>query len=421
MTDDPTPAPRTGERIAWLDGLRGLAACQVVLLHYVTACLPGLGMVNPALMRHAWEYIVAASPLFVLLNGYDAVYLFFLMSGVALTCSFSRENLAMAGWAARRLVRLGVPMAASVLLGYALISAFPLAHVEAAAVTGSQPWLGALSPREPAIRMALHQIVLDGMILGTTPESLAPAWLVSALGLRRYATAESFNVPLWTLHLEFASSLLVIGLVAARAGLPRRRHLALSLALTAALANSPLCLFALGHLAAPAILRDRPWPFRRAVGGALLALGLVLCAGQPWQPIRWLDAHLPGPLIGPRMDAMRLQALLAVILVFAGLAMLPVARGWLARPAARWMGRLSFSLYLVHFPVLFTLVSTLFLAIHERVPYWLALAVCGVAGVTVSVVLAMIFERWIDRPAIRLSRRVGGSAAVARSLPVAVP
>jgi hypothetical protein len=43
--------------------MRGIAAVQVVLLHYATAFLPGLGLHNRLMMRHRWERIIADTPL----------------------------------------------------------------------------------------------------------------------------------------------------------------------------------------------------------------------------------------------------------------------------------------------------------------------------------------------------------------------
>ena len=64
-------------KVPYLEGLRGIAAMQVVLLHFVTGFLP-----NTA--QHAWP------PLRVLFDGHTAVYVFFLISGAVLTPSFAR-------------------------------------------------------------------------------------------------------------------------------------------------------------------------------------------------------------------------------------------------------------------------------------------------------------------------------------------
>ena len=80
-------------KVQYLEGLRGIAAMQVVLLHFVTGFLPDTA-------EHAWP------PLRVLFDGHTAVYVFFLISGTVLTPSFARPALSSArspsawcGWA----------------------------------------------------------------------------------------------------------------------------------------------------------------------------------------------------------------------------------------------------------------------------------------------------------------------------------
>jgi hypothetical protein len=94
------------DRDGWLDGMRGVAALQVMLLHYATAFLPGLGLHNRGMMHQRWERIIADTPSFFALNGYGSVYLFFLLSGVVLTYSFARRPFAAVQWTLRRIIRL---------------------------------------------------------------------------------------------------------------------------------------------------------------------------------------------------------------------------------------------------------------------------------------------------------------------------
>ena len=78
-------------KVPYLEGLRGIAAMQVVLLHFVTGFLP-----NTA--QHSWP------PLRVLFDGHTAVYVFFLISGAVLAPSFARSG-AFLGKLAKRVVR----------------------------------------------------------------------------------------------------------------------------------------------------------------------------------------------------------------------------------------------------------------------------------------------------------------------------
>ncbi len=61
---------------------------------------------------------------------------------------------------------------------------------------------------------------------------------------------------------------------------------------------------------------------------------------------------------------------------------------------AQWLGRMSFSLYLVHVPLLYTFGAWLFVELEVPSP------VIAVLFIACSLLLAMVFERFIDRPLI---------------------
>ncbi len=405
-----------GARLGWLDGLRGVAAVQVVLLHYVSAFLPAVAFGDPRLAHFGWEHLVFATPLFLPFDGYFAVFIFFVLSGVALTCSFAARPFALATGVARRVVRLGLPMAAAVLLGGALFALVPAAHVAAGLRSRSDGWLAVVAPEQISIAAMAHQIVFEGMLAGYRDTTMLPPQLAGRLGLALRAGA--FNAPLWTLHIEFFGSLLVLLLVAMRALVGRATHLAICLMLLASLVASPLSLFIVGHLAAPWLRRPAIRRRHVAAATALLLLGGLL-ATTP-ELTRWLllQIPLPVPLLGPAIGGGDLKKMVGAGLVFAGVGMLPALQAALCRPALRRLGRLSFALYLTHFPVLFTVTSAVFVAVGNHVSYAVAVVLASLLGLAVSAAAAVAFERWVDRPATALSRRVSisliGGARVVR-------
>jgi peptidoglycan/LPS O-acetylase OafA/YrhL len=91
-----------------------------------------------------------------------------------------------------------------------------------------------------------------------------------------------------------------------------------------------------------------------------------------------------------------------------------VARAPLAARLLRWTGERSYSIYLVHLPILSGLRPLLL----EQAPGWLA-AVIATIG---TVIAALYLEQWVTRPSMILARRVAARIceikAAKRSLPV---
>jgi peptidoglycan/LPS O-acetylase OafA/YrhL len=69
-------------RISFLESIRGLAAAQVLLLHFFTAFVPDLVNQNPS---SAIAASIHLSPLYFLYDGYSAVYIFFALSAVGIS------------------------------------------------------------------------------------------------------------------------------------------------------------------------------------------------------------------------------------------------------------------------------------------------------------------------------------------------
>jgi peptidoglycan/LPS O-acetylase OafA/YrhL len=83
-------------------------------------------------------------------------------------------------------------------------------------------------------------------------------------------------------------------------------------------------------------------------------------------------------------------------LVFCAIAAAPVRRA-LTKPAPQWLGRVSFSLYLTHLPILVVLC---YLFGDSN---WLLVAL---VGIPLSLGVAMVFFRSIEAPSHRLAGRI---------------
>jgi peptidoglycan/LPS O-acetylase OafA/YrhL len=375
-------------RVAWMDGLRGVAAVQVVLLHYASAFLPAIAFSDYGLAHFRWENLFIESPLFLPFDGHAAVCIFFVLSGVALTYSFTAtQPREMLTCMIRRLVRLGLPMAAAILVGALMYGMLPDVHLSAGLLSGSTGWLAA-SPTVSAGSIA-HQIVFEGLLTGYLDPTVAPTWPSAFLGL--ISKNEAFNPPLWSLPIELRGSVLVLILVALRTGTGRAVQLVTYVLIGCCVVISPpLVLFVVGHFAAPWLRRKPSQRWHFLLGAFLLVSGAFVCT-----------SHALSPYV-----AILEQKMLGAVLIFLGLALLPVLQKGLEQPTMRWLGKVSFSLYLTHFPILVTAGSGCFIVLASSMSYGATITAVSVSGIAYSIAIAMAFERWVDRPAITLSRMV---------------
>jgi peptidoglycan/LPS O-acetylase OafA/YrhL len=366
-------------RVTQLDGLRGIAALVVVACH-VLSVLPEIGRAvstdRSAPLSSAGMWAVF-SPLHVVWNGTPAVHVFFVLSGFVLILPFTNAGPARS-WApyyAKRLLRLYLPAWASLAVAVALIALVPRT-----ASPLQSPWAD-VYVTDPSV----GQVAKDSLLL---------------LG------ASTINTPLWTLRWEVAFSLLLPLYVIAALRWRRLWHLKLGICLALAVAGAMqhvewltyLPIFAIGAILGAERERIREltksWP-----GIAWLpvaAVGLFLANAE------WISPERP------------LHGVEAVVTVGATLIVLVFLLSGSAKklgdtPLAQWLGRVSFSLYLVHLPIILAGVTLL-----RSVSLPLALAVSG----AVSLAVAELFFRYVERPAHRLS--VAAGRAVERRLRPAV-
>jgi peptidoglycan/LPS O-acetylase OafA/YrhL len=375
-------------RLLYLEGLRGVAALQVVLLHFVTAFLPALP-----------DRAGLAGFVF---DGHSAVYLFFLISGAVLSLAFARQGVGIAGRIAQRVVRIGLPVAAACVLAALLLALLPDAHLRAARLSGSA-WFAMDESGPVSWWQAAREVGEEAMVTGYADTTLLPAGLATWLGLD--PLAHSLDAPFWSLHLEMAGSLLVLALVRLRAA-SRAAH-AVAVVPCLVLFGSQACfLFVLGHLAACRLGHPPPGGRAGLAGAILLAAGIAMCAAKDWASVDALRAGLAHLVVFPTPNLFQFQSQLGAVLVFAGIALLPRARLVLQAAPIQALGRLSFGIYLTHFPILFTVVAASWTMLAARIPAWANGGLALILLLAATLLAASAFERCIDRPAIALGRRI---------------
>src|SRR6195952_2447948 len=347
-------------RIGYLESIRGLAAVQVLLLHFLAGFAPDLVYSLPA--PGAVAGYIHLSPLYFLYDGYSAVYIFFALSGYVLTRSFERNLVQPWSQVLARLIRLGVPALAATLVAAAVMLAFGKPNLAASELSGSAWFVGQWNT-DASILSVIRDGTVNALFLGY---SGLPG--VTFRAPWQQPVEHSLVAPLWTLSIEFYGSMLILLLCwCAR----RSRALWWSVLLLGAIfaiRSAYICFF-VGHLLASFHRAERPAPDSKLLPAFMIAFGVLLCVlAEVWQP-EWLKSLCASPttLLFPGQFAPMQQEAFGAILVLVGIIDLEVARGFLSRSRLVARSRLSFPLYLVHWPILFGPSAALFLWLNGAV------------------------------------------------------
>jgi peptidoglycan/LPS O-acetylase OafA/YrhL len=350
--------------VAALDGLRGLAATVVVIEHSFDA------VAMPLPVRQ----LLIQSPLAPLFNAQGAVGLFFVLSGWVLASSLARSG-ERAPWLlfyVRRVMRIHPPYVAGVLLAWLASFSF-LAFVPGQGLTG---WLDQWA----AVHLTPAQLLASLAFPGPAGNQLSVGWTL------RVEMIFSFLMPLLVLAARPGRGLLLLAISAALLALPVRWSdgwYAIDFALGVVLYHE--------RAAVGAALRRVP--VAALVLAGLLLLSLPFLLGW-WRP-------MAGVIVGgfARRD-IAVMGVGAALLVAAAVARPELGR-LLGRPPLRFLGRVSFSLYLVHLTVITWLAPRLVVRGGLVSALGLLVVVLGV-----SLVLSVLGYRYVERPSIALGNRM---------------
>lgn len=336
------------ERICSLDGLRGLAALAVVAYHYTGGTLHRL------------------------LPGGQFVTLFFILSGLVLSIVPLRVGAGSYDWPRyqlRRIIRLAIPTCTAV-GACCIVSAIAVRTGRetpeyAAMFAASSPssWLHGLLTQLDMLSMTTAGSRVDGSVLAMVD---LPSW--SMCWEMLFSLALPVYVVIATDMRIVAPVVLACVLASEWAQWPPLRHMAV---------------FALG-VALAGRLTDRGRETLRnivAVPAALCGVILICQSGL-------------GVLPGIAAQPLAVCGCLLLVVVALGD---DVVSALLSTAPFRWLGRVSFSLYLTHLPVRDWIVPHI--PVRGVLRPVLLVALC--------LLVAEAFHLLVERPATMLSRRLG--------------
>jgi peptidoglycan/LPS O-acetylase OafA/YrhL len=360
-------------RLDCLDGVRGVAALVVVVFHYLSAFVPAL---TPD--QTSDPYWLADTPLAILFNGPFAVILFFVLSGFVISKS-ADKLYALPPTIALRYLRLTIPMLASVIAAWLLLSLFPNEATRLAAITGT-PWLsktfnGAIPSLFSAVKDGTFEVYLHGR--------------------------SRFNNALWSMRPELIGS---VGIYVIYAFVRHRTYRVTTL----------VALFFL------LLWKGHPYYYEAFIFGALiqeawtanrlsglnpllaLAVGVVLGSQSTDFAGRYGLDFLPTAL-RPGVEDGLIYPVAAALIMYASLESVVVSR-FFQVGLCLFLGRISFGLYLIHVPVAYTLVMAVALAFWPMSPIALGLGLFLFMMVSIS--LGWLMTLVVDTPTLRVQSAI---------------
>ncbi|MEH2279637.1 MAG: acyltransferase [Nostoc sp.] len=178
---------------AYLNGLRGLAASIVVIFHFLMVFYPATVNGNPKISHIPVDVWLYNSPFGFFYNGRFAVSIFFVLSGYVLTKSYfiNKDKEILIKRLLARYPRLFIPSVVSMLFAFVLLQsgAYQIFHLNNGA-SEIFNYSERLSFNHPVL-YTLNSIFL-GIFFGD------------------YETEQILNTVLWTMGIEFKGSLLVL-------------------------------------------------------------------------------------------------------------------------------------------------------------------------------------------------------------------
>jgi peptidoglycan/LPS O-acetylase OafA/YrhL len=381
-------------RIAYLDTLRGLASVQVLLSHSMLAFFIGTAFASPS--SGTLVGYLAASPLFFLFDGASAVCIFFVLSGYVLTPVFAHSRATNGAIIGSRFLRLAIPAVAGCAFSAILYQILGGYNQTAGPVAKS--WWLADGWRPSADLWFLKDALINGVILGFQDSSIVQWFGFPAASLA--SMADSYVTPLWTLSVEFYGSILVLLLA-------RARSWTLLILATIILGRTYLLCFLVGHVAARFDLGGKrllvPWP----VAAAAAAVGLAVClTSHFWIPeavsifcTRSIQFLPPCPLAKPDY----LMRVYGATVFTVGIMQCAPVRTFLSHERLRALGRLSFPIYLTHWPIIFGVGSFSLVLLAPRIGALPARLLAMIISIVVTILAARYFEP-VDQLALRVSR-----------------
>jgi peptidoglycan/LPS O-acetylase OafA/YrhL len=375
------------KKIYQLEGVRGFGALLVFVCHFQIVFYPGfydriLGHLTPRLPGNLSRFIVYMIDMSI--NGNMFLHIFWALSAYVLLKKYFENNTrgeTLAASSIKRYVRLMIPCTVSVFFSYFLFK-FGLIYVR-----------------------GIHVHVLQQNLYAIPPSIVHSVKTSFWNNLFDYDYFNSYNGPLWTIQREFMGSLFCFGLFGV-IGKAKRRSLLYVIIFGCVFTLKMYWLnsFLLGYFLADYDFSEEnrngklyQWAQavnRFAINNQMATLGLFVIVFVTFKSYMYKHPD----------DLDMINCILSFLVIFISLRLDAVNR--LAGISAfTWLGRVSFGLYVLHWPFMCAYTSWFYLSFPHT---WFNMIFLFASTLGACLLMAKLFYKYVDLVSIKVSGRIAG-------------
>ena len=361
-------------QLDYINGLKGIGAGIVYLCHFVFAFYYGMYTLEAAdcHLPGNRDIMIGQSPFNIFFSGNFAVRLFLVMSGYVLCLGYFRtkDRKRLVTSACKRYIRLLPPIFVCNLLICALMMAGAFGNAAAAELTGSA-WLAGFNRCKPNLIDAAAEALFGCFFVGTN----------------------QYNGVLWTIPFLFLGAMLVYA-VCWLIGDKKWRYLVYAVIGIAVLMTDYAGVF-WGFVLCDVVHTQEK--LMNWVKKQKWLLWIVFVLGFYLSSYPSAGTHLEGTIYGiiPIVMVVPYHLAGALMLVAAVVCLEPLQK-FFGLPMFVKLGDISYSLYLIHFPVIATFGCWMFQGLYGRISYNLLTLLTFAATTVLVFLVSLLFRKYIE-------------------------
>ncbi len=370
------------KKLAYLEGLRGVAALIVVFHHFVLLFYPALNYGNGT---NTTLNTIAITPLNIFYNGDFAVCLFFVLSGYVLSYKYILTNdpYIILGYSVKRYFRLMPLIASSVLLIFLLsrLNSFHTQKLDDYLHLGD--WLTGMFNGDASFVAVLKNIFYGIFFFGDN----------------------SYNPVVWSMGIEFIGSMLLFAFLLLNHKIkPKWILFILILLLAIYLKRYYYIAFLLGY-GLCYLDQKELFKIKSIILKIVLLIAGIMCASYPadWQ--HW-NTSIYAFMTFEGIDLYSFYHVLGSGILLVLIIQHTASKNFFSLKPILFLGKISFAMYLFHLIVLILITQTVFSSLHTGLNYSLCVIIVIAIAMPLILLVSYFAERIIDQPALKLANGI---------------